>query len=154
MEAGLNDAGSRGVGSRNAPAQQRTAQILGGLVSELTGAPAPRLGWCAAAYMIDAAPVTTGVIETGAAPMRTGELSGRIPVRTMTIPAPQHGHTIRARSQGYEAVAVAFGVADVHTRPCGIHIAHLQAQPFAQTQAEAIEGGEEHAVAQHTGVQQ
>ncbi len=61
------------------------------------GAPAPRLGWCAAAYTIDAAPVTTGVIETGVAPVRTGELSGRIPVRTITIPVPQHGHTIGAR---------------------------------------------------------
>ena len=62
------------------------------------GAPAPRLGWCAAAYMIDAAPVSMGVFESGAALMRTSKLGGRIRVRTITITAPQHRHTIGART--------------------------------------------------------
>ena len=85
--------------------------------------------------------------------------AGRTLQPTMTIGEQKHGvavrdpqaaqELVRGAGQGYEAVAVAFGVADVHTRPCGIHITHLQAQPFAQTQAEAVEGEEEHAVAQH-----
>ena len=41
--------------------------------------------------------------------------------------------------QRHEAILVALGVADMHARVRGIDIGQLQAQTFAQAQAEAIE---------------
>lgn len=53
--------------------------------------------------------------------------------------------------QRYEAIPVAFGVAYMDAGARGVDVADLQPQPFAQTQAEAVEGKEEYAVAENTG---
>ena len=50
-----------------------------------------------------------------------------------------------------EAIPVALGVADVHACACRIDIAHLQSQPFAQAQSQAVEREEEHPVTHHAG---
>ena len=50
--------------------------------------------------------------------------------------------------QGHEAIPVTLGVADMDARPRRIDVAHLQSQPFAQAQPQAVEGEIEHPVAQ------
>jgi len=63
---------------------------------------------------------------------------------------PEAAQEIERRlRQRNEAILVALGVADMHARVRGVDIAQLQAQTFAQAQAEAIEGEEENAVADH-----
>ena len=53
--------------------------------------------------------------------------------------------------QGNEAIPVAFGVADVDAPAFRINIPDLQAQPFSQAQAHAVEDEEEHPVAEDAG---
>ncbi len=60
-------------------------------------------------------------------------------------------HLMRCIGQGDEAIPVAFGVADVDAPAHGVNVAHLQPQPFAQSQAHAVEDEEEHPVADDAG---
>lgn len=53
--------------------------------------------------------------------------------------------------QRHKVILVALGIANVHAGACGIDVAELQPQAFAQTQSQAVEGEEEHAVAENTG---
>ena len=46
---------------------------------------------------------------------------------------------------------VALGVAHLHAHPLGVDVGHRQRKPLAQTQAQAVEGEEEHPVAEHPG---
>jgi hypothetical protein len=64
-------------------------------VAELAGAPIPLLGQYTGAYMIKAG-VASGGMGSGS-PLRCAAVDGRIRVFTITITAPQHGHTIGAR---------------------------------------------------------
>ncbi len=57
--------------------------------------------------------------------------------------------SIRSRRQGYEAILVALGVADVYSLPRRIDVANLKAQPFAQAKAETVEGEKEDAVTEY-----
>ena len=53
--------------------------------------------------------------------------------------------------QGHKAVAVALGVANLHARALGIDVGYAQGQTFTQAQAQAVQGEEEHPVAQDAG---
>ena len=65
---------------------------------------------------------------------------------------PEASQKIERRlRQRDEAIFVAFGVADMHARVRGVDIAQLQAQSFAQAQTQAIEGEQEHPVAEDAG---
>ena len=58
---------------------------------------------------------------------------------------------VRGGRQRHEAIPVAFGVAHMHAVAHGVDVADLQAQPFAQPQAQAVEGEVEHPIAEHAG---
>ena len=60
-------------------------------------------------------------------------------------------HLMGGIGQGDQAIAVAFGVADVDAPARGINISYLQAQAFAEAQAHAVEDEEEHPVAEDAG---
>ncbi len=60
-------------------------------------------------------------------------------------------HLMGGVGQGDEAVAVAFGVADVNPLAHGVDVAYLQAQPFSEAQAHAVEDEEEYPVAENAG---
>ena len=51
--------------------------------------------------------------------------------------------------QRHQAILVALGVADVYPPSRRIDVGDRQPQPFAQAQAETVEGEEEDAVAEH-----
>ena len=53
--------------------------------------------------------------------------------------------------QRYEAIPIAFGVADMRPPAYGIDIPDLKSQTFTQAQSEAVESEEEHPVAQNAG---
>jgi len=56
--------------------------------------------------------------------------------------------------QGHEAVAVAFGVANMHAVAIGINVTDPQGQPFAQAQPHAVQGEVKHPVAQNAGARE
>lgn len=58
---------------------------------------------------------------------------------------------VRGLRQGNESIPIALGVTDVHASTDGVDVTDLKPKSFAQTQAEAVEGEEEHAVTEHVG---
>ena len=72
----------------------------------------------------------------------------------MRPPRAQNGSTLsRARPGLADLKACAssrrLGIAYVHPPARAVNVAHFQTQPFTQTQAQAIEREEEHAVTEH-----
>ena len=68
------------------------------------------------------------------------------------LPEPAQ-HQKRRLRQWHEAIPVALGVAYLYAPAVGIDVAHLEGQPLAQAQTEAIEGEVEDSVAEHPGGQ-
>lgn len=80
-------------------------------------------------------------------PMAIGEEQFGV---AMNLPeAPQGGES--GFWQGNEAIPVAFGIANVHPLASRIDVADLQRQPFAQAQAQTVQGEIEHPIAQRAG---
>ena len=80
-------------------------------------------------------------------PCAVGKQQPRVAV--LLPKAAQHGQG--CLRQRHKAVAVALGVANVHADALRIDVGHRQGQAFTEPQAQAVQGEEEHAVAQDAG---
>jgi hypothetical protein len=70
------------------------------------------------------------------------EEPARVPVRLPLFSEPLQG----ALGQGDITIRIAFARTDMHEHGLGIHIRDLEVQPFAQTQAAGVNGGQANAM--------
>ena len=79
--------------------------------------------------------------------MAIGEEQFRV---TMKLPEAPQGVEGSFRQRN-EAIAVAFGIANMHPLTRRIDVANLQRQPLAKAQTQAVQGEVEHPIAQRAG---
>ena len=68
----------------------------------------------------------------------------------ITVALPEAAQEfVGGRRQRHQAILVALGIADMHALARAIDVGDRQPQPFAQAQAETVEGEEEDAVTEY-----